>query len=231
MSGGSGSLWLMSDEPSVTLLLLLRLKAFAPTDRLVDWSGFPGDVVGAVLTDFEAQGLVQHRSTPPALGWSLTAAGRRHGERLVRSELANSGAVDSVQQHYRDFLPLNAELLAICTDWQTVTLDGTPVPNPHDDPAHDDAVLARLDRLHADALPLLRSLALVTSRFGQYPKRLSMAHERVRRGDTDWIARPTVDSYHGIWFELHEHLLVSLGRDRTTEAPHTYAPTSSGEHR
>lgn len=221
----------MSDEPSVTLLLLLRLKAFAPTDRLADWSGLPGELVGAALTDCEAQGLVQHRSTPPALGWSLTAAGRRHGEGLVRAELTDSGAVDSVQAHYLEFLPLNAELLAICTDWQTVMVDGTPVPNPHDDPAHDAAVLARLDRLHADALPLLHSLAGVTSRFAAYPQRLSTAHERVRQGETDWLARPTVDSYHGIWFELHEHLLVSLGRDRTSEATPTHAPTSSGEHR
>ena len=35
--------------------------------------------------------------------------------------------------------------------------------------------------------------------------------------DAEWITSPTRDSIHTIWFELHEHLLATLGRDRTTE--------------
>jgi hypothetical protein len=221
----------MSDEHSVTLLLLLRLKAFAPTDRLADWSELPVDVAAATLAACEATGLVQQRTTPPALGWSLTAAGRRDGAAMLRAELASSGTTESVEAHYREFLPLNVELLSICTDWQTVVIDGVPVPNPHDDPARDAQTLTRLDRLHSVALPLLESLAGAVPRFRGYAGRLDHAVRRVRQGATDWLAKPTIDSYHGIWFELHEHLLASLGRDRTSEAAPAHAPTPSGDPR
>ena len=53
----------------------------------------------------------------------------------------------------------------------------------------------------------------------------------MQEGRTEWIAKPTVDSYHGVWFELHEHLLVTLDRDRATEPLPQYAPTPNGESR
>ena len=51
-------------------------------------------------------------------------------------------------------------------------------------------------------------------RLGPYPARLGNAIEQLQAGDTAYIARPTVDSYHQVWFELHEDLLVTLGRER-----------------
>jgi hypothetical protein len=36
-------------------------------------------------------------------------------------------------------------------------------------------------------------------------------------GDRDWFTKPTIDSYHTVWFELHEDLLATLGIDRISE--------------
>ena len=36
-------------------------------------------------------------------------------------------------------------------------------------------------------------------------------------GDTEWITSPSIDSYHTVWMQLHEDLLLALGRDRATE--------------
>ena len=36
-------------------------------------------------------------------------------------------------------------------------------------------------------------------------------------GDTRFVASPRVDSYHSVWFELHEDLLATLGFERTGE--------------
>ena len=37
-------------------------------------------------------------------------------------------------------------------------------------------------------------------------------------GEVDWFTRPTIPSYHSVWFELHENLLATLGIDRAQEA-------------
>ena len=38
-------------------------------------------------------------------------------------------------------------------------------------------------------------------------------------GDGDWFTKPTIDSYHTVWFELHENLLSTLGIERGHEEP------------
>jgi pyruvate,orthophosphate dikinase len=58
----------------------------------------------------------------------------------------------------------------------------------------------------------------VAPRFGIYRPRLSRALERVRAGDTSFMARPVIDSYHTVWFELHEDLIAITGRTRAAEA-------------
>jgi pyruvate,orthophosphate dikinase len=51
-----------------------------------------------------------------------------------------------------------------------------------------------------------------------YRRRLSHALDRVRRGEVSYIARPIIDSYHTVWFELHEDLIALNGLTRAAEA-------------
>ncbi|MDZ7733744.1 MAG: hypothetical protein U5R31_12315 [Acidimicrobiia bacterium] len=53
---------------------------------------------------------------------------------------------------------------------------------------------------------------------------------RSSAGDHDWLAKPAheSDSQTAAWFELHEHLLATLGRDRSTETAAPDAPTANG---
>ncbi len=220
----------MSDEPAATLLLQLRLQAFARSDRLAALLGVAVEQIDQDMDRLAERGWVQHRDGM-APGWSLTPDGRRHGQQLLRSEVAASGALAAIEACYRRFLPLNAELLRVCTDWQTVVVGGEHVPNDHADTDRDAAVLARLDVLHSSAVPVLGDLGEASGRFATYGERLERAHRHVRDGRTEWIAKPTVDSYHGVWFELHEHLLVTLDRDRSTEPLPQYAPIPDGESR
>jgi len=210
----------MTDEPAATLLLLLRLKAFARSERL------------AALLDTTTEQIDQDMRQLSGRGWvHLTPEGRRHGQQLLRTELAATGALAPVEVCYQRFMPLNAELLSVCTDWQTVVVDGEHVPNDHTDVDRDAVVLGRLDSLHGAAIPVLDALGDALARFSTYGERLDRAHQHVREGRTEWIAKPTVDSYHGVWFELHEHLLVTLDRDRSTEPLPQYAPIPDGESR
>jgi hypothetical protein len=217
----------MSDDLAATLLLQLRLRAFAPTEVLALAADLPDAVVEPALVDLEARRWVQRRDGR-IVGWTLTAAGRRRGEELLVAELDAAGARPAVTDAYLDFLPLNAELLSICTDWQVVVVDGAHVPNDHADPLRDAAVLERLDALHPAAMDLVGSLAGSQHRFTTYGPRLQEARDHVVAGRTEWLTRATGSSYHGVWFELHEHLLTVLGHDREHEPVPVYTPTSIG---
>ncbi len=39
----------------------------------------------------------------------------------------------------------------------------------------------------------------------------------VNAGDHRYVASPRVDSYHSVWFELHEELILLAGRSRAEE--------------
>ena len=54
-------------------------------------------------------------------------------------------------------------------------------------------------------------------RLADYRARLDRALEGAQAGDGRYVASPRVDSYHGIWFELHEDLIGLAGRTRADE--------------
>ncbi|CAN5477011.1 hypothetical protein BH10ACT3_BH10ACT3_03630 [soil metagenome] len=172
--------------------------------------------VQASLDDASERGWVQFRAGR-LTGWTLTTTGRDEGERLLSEELRQTQARPTIEAAYELFVGLNGELLSICTDWQAVVVDGVEVVNDHTDAVRDAAVLERLELLHVQILPVTRLLADALERFGGYGSRLSAAHERIIGGETEWLTRPTIDSYHTVWFELHEDLLATLGRRRSEE--------------
>ena len=129
------------------------------------------------------------------------------------AELDAAGARTAVREAYDRFVDLNPELLAVCTDWQ---MRGEQV-NDHRDGVYDDAVVARLVALHDRARPVVADLRAQLARFSSYSPRLRTALERVIEGDRDWFTKPTIDSYHSVWFELHEDLLATLGLERAKE--------------
>ena len=101
------------------------------------------------------------------------------------------------------------------TAWQLKS-DGTP--NDHGDADYDRAVLQRLADLHARVGPLLQRLPQLSPRLTAYDDRLARAAARIAAGDVRYVARLIADSYHTVWFELHEDLLCTLGIERATES-------------
>lgn len=118
---------------------------------------------------------------------------------------------------YDDFRAVNEDLKRLVTDWQ---LKGGPdgVPNTHDDADYDTAVLARLDDVHARVLPVVEAAAAQLPRLGAYATKLVAALDKIKAGETAWLSRPLIDSYHTVWFELHEELIVAVGLTREEAA-------------
>jgi pyruvate,orthophosphate dikinase len=94
---------------------------------------------------------------------------------------------------------------------------GAQAINDHSDSGYDAAVLDGLAALHADASAWLRPLAPSLPRLAAYLERLERAAVAARSGDGRFVASPRVDSYHGVWFELHEDLILLAGRSRADE--------------
>ena len=100
---------------------------------------------------------------------------------------------------------------------ETREIDGEQVFNDHADAAYDVSVMADLGALHADAGPWLDGLGDGPSRLRIYRTRLDRANEAAQGGDGRYVASPRVDSYHSVWFELHEDLIRLAGRNRADE--------------
>jgi hypothetical protein len=92
----------------------------------------------------------------------------------------------------------------------------TPILNDHTDLDYDAKVLSRLIRIDDAAQQVCSDLASRLMRFGLYRNRLSTAIERALAGDRAYVT-DSFDSYHAVWFQLHEDLLVTLGISREDE--------------
>jgi hypothetical protein len=119
----------------------------------------------------------------------------------------------AAEQAYAAFLPINPRFKEVCTRWQM--RDGGQEPNDHTDADYDAKVIEDLGTTH-DEVVVGRSAA----RFARYAVRFGAALERVRGGDTAAFARPMSHSYHDVWMELHEDLLLTLGRERDAADGH-----------
>jgi len=147
-----------------------------------------------------------------AKGIRLTPEGRTAHTAWARVPIGDAEA--TVERAYQRFLALNRELIRVCNDWQ-VRPGGAP--NDHADPTYDWAVVDRLVAIDDRVGPVLRGAATGVTRFATYRPRLRAARVRVADGETEWLTSPRVDSYHTVWMQLHEDLLLALGRDRASE--------------
>jgi pyruvate,orthophosphate dikinase len=77
--------------------------------------------------------------------------------------------------------------------------------------------VARLEALHGDAVAWLSPIVASVARYARYLARLDRAARLAADGDPRYVASPRVDSYHSVWFELHEDLILLSGRTRAEE--------------
>jgi hypothetical protein len=148
-----------------------------------------------------------------ARGLRLTPEGRAAHTAWARVPPGERKA--AIDRSFQRFLALNQELIRVCNDWQ-VRPGGAP--NDHKDPVYDWDVIDRMVAIDDRVGPIIRTASSSVARFGRYRARLRAARERVLEGESDWFTSPRIDSYHTVWMQLHEDLLLALGLDRAQEA-------------
>jgi hypothetical protein len=191
------------DDAAWALLHELRLRG------KVSEAG--GEVDAAVVTRLVEGGFATRTRSAVV----ITAVGRTTHETWARCT-PGSDAEAALRRAYDRFLPLNADLIRVCNDWQVRAGD---VHNDHTDVEYDWSVVDRLRALHDRSSPVTRSMATSITRFDAHRTRLRVAIRRVEAGEHDWFTSPRLDSYHTVWMQMHEDLLLALGIDRATEVP------------
>jgi hypothetical protein len=203
--------------PGFLVLHGLRLKGFASCATVASLSGLPDSEVETLLAGFGVEGLAQYREGR-ITGWSLTPEGRACHAHRCADDVEHAGCAEVIADAYRRFLGANEAFLTLCTDWQLrAGPGGSQVTNDHSDAAHDARVIARLGTLDDGIQPVCADLAETMARFAHYGRRFGAALDHVRTGDRDWFTGALIESYHTVWFELHEDLLATLGLTRDKE--------------
>ncbi len=207
-SARSGTTWRSRDE--LLVLHAVRLAGFADTAAVADRVDLPANEVDDTVRLLDGQHLVEHITFADSGGWILTETGKSRDGELLQEELDASGARPIIQATVEDFEgAANPRLVRAVTDWQ-LRASG-------DRTQHSAEVLRELTDLAEVLDNLMTELDARLPRFDRYSRQFSVALEKSRAGDYEWIAGVGRLSCHIVWAELHEDLLSSLGRDRSAE--------------
>jgi hypothetical protein len=193
----------------------LAVKKAGGADAVAAVLGADQAAVATALDDAVAAG----RAAGAKGTFMVSPAGREWLDERYPEAFAGFRADPEASEAYERFEKINRELLALFTDWQMMpAAGGERVPNDHSDADYDAGVIDRLGAQHERAEKVLDRFAALEERLGIYRQRLDEAYDKVLAGEHDWVSGARIDSYHTVWFELHEDLLRMLGRERE-EAP------------
>jgi hypothetical protein len=204
-----------ADDALFLVLHAVRIKGLAAADTIAEITALAVADVERWTADATTAGLLTYRDGRMG-GYRLAAPGAERHAELLHQEMTDLVRHRGLEAALVAFQPLNAELKDVTTAWQL--RDGTP--NDHTDTGYDATVIDRLAIVHEGALRMLDEAVLAVPRFATYPKRLGAALARVQAGELAAFARPLAASYHDVWMELHQDLLLSLRRERSAEDGH-----------
>ncbi len=170
------------------------------------------DELQPLIDTASAAGLVESASG----AIRLTAEGKLAALDIFGAERELWGA-NNAEAALDAFLPLDHRMKDTVTAWQLREVGGVSTLNDHSDAAYDAHVLGGLAALYEDAVAMLGRLSPGLARLDAYRIRLDRALALARGGDQRFVASPRVESYHTVWFELHEDLIRLSGRKRSEE--------------
>jgi hypothetical protein len=189
----------------------LRIKGFVTVENIAELAGLPEDDVLAHLKAMQEDGHANFRETRGL--WQLTPDGREAYVTALEEDVCRPGFREGLAEKYHRFLEMNELFKALCADWQL--RDGQP--NDHSDVAYDEACIKRLAALDDEAQPICCAFAEVAKRFEGYAARLTGSRIALEAGDQRMFTGVMCGSYHDVWMELHEDLILTQGIDRLAE--------------
>jgi hypothetical protein len=186
------------------------VKKNADRNILASHVGLSEEVFSKTLSD----ALVTERLVEIEGRYLLTPS----GQMIVLSEYSRFyGHLRSDQAFvdaYEQFERINADLKQLITRWQTIEVADKLISNDHSDTDYDNQIIDKIGNLHERYRPVLEIMASSLPRLAFYRDKLMEALEKAEDGEVQWVSDARIESYHTIWFEMHEDLLRVLGRVR-----------------
>ncbi|MCZ6545835.1 MAG: pyruvate, phosphate dikinase [Chloroflexi bacterium] len=193
-----------ASRAAVTLLELVRtvqLKGLCTPERAAE--AMTSEL--APLEVLFAQNVALFKETKR--GVLLSPEGREWMTEQIDAERAGIDA-DAIKDAYTRFDALNSHFKELVSDWQRTSAEG------HSDDQWSELV-ASVESLHAGFEPILQDVVALCPRLAPYRARFTDALVALRGGDASMLASPLKDSYHTVWFELHEELIDLCGLKRS----------------
>lgn len=188
----------------------LAIKKHATPEAVAGAIGLDPMRTKALLADLAAQARVVEAKGKYALTPAARVALEGEYSRYYGALRADPVFVKS----YEEFERVNRVLKSLITDWQTIEVADKRVPNHHGDKEHDRRIIERLGDLHEAVDSVLEQVARRVPRLQVYRDKLRTALENAEDGAVEWVSDARAESYHTVWFELHEELLRIMGRER-----------------
>lgn len=210
---GQAELAITKFDDCLDCLRLIVLKGMTSADGLSEALGATQAQIQVQFRQLLEQGLISELK-----GERVRAT--TEGQAAIAALFADEQAIakEACDAALYPFHEPNLKLKEIVTAWQIKTVDGTEQPNDHNDADYDAMVIGRLaEEIHPAIQPILYSLTPKLVRLERYQARLDYALEKLSSGDNRYMAHPLLDSYHTVWFELHEELIRLSGRNRKDE--------------
>jgi hypothetical protein len=187
------------------LLICLRIKGYARPALLAEC--LHADLTSALETLSAEQAIEETK-----IGLKLTPHGQALADEVSRAERQQADS-EVLNMLYQRFTPLNAAFKALVSRWQM----RNGQPNDHSDHSYDAAIFQELGLIDSKIKDILSNIPIARIS-EQYMRRFTVALERLTAGDLKYMAAPILDSYHTVWFELHEDLIRTSGKTRAEEA-------------
>lgn len=184
------------DRMHTTLAVLqhLSMEGIAETGELVEV--VDDENVRDTLAELETDGYVENEGF-----WYLTDAGEERLNEVCRDRFS-AGQRDLLRGVFGRFEALDSEMKDLASGWQTGEYGA-------------DEMARELARIQQDVEELVDGLPPeVQSVYSRYTDALAGAIEKLQDGHEEYITGTDVDSYHTVWFRLHDDLLRTLGEDR-----------------
>ena len=192
------------------LLHGIAIKKHADGAAIAAIVGLDPQKAAALLADAVKRG----RAIETAGKYMLTPTARMALEGDYSRYYGELRATPDFFDAYEAFERVNVDLKATITDWQTLQVGGEHVANDHSNADYDRRIIDRLGALHERADQIFARLARHLPRLQIYRDKLLAVLEKAEDGAVEWVSDVRIESYHTVWFELHEDLLRIFGRQR-----------------
>lgn len=148
------------------------------------------------LAELEADGYVENEGF-----WYLTDAGEERLNEVCRDRFS-AAQREALRGIFDRFEALDSEMKDLASDWQSGEHGA-------------DEMARKLARVQQDVEALFDELPpAVQSVYSRHTDALADAVEKLRNGHEEYVTGTDIDSYHTVWFRLHDDLLRTLGEGR-----------------